>query len=162
MSSEWQLQQAVMALQSGLAGMAAEDPDALLPEATGDVDAALRAVIVKVQDAEGMADAAKQRATDAGIRAKRFQARADRYRGLILTAFDALGWIKREYPEATISLRQGKKGVFITNEKALAAEYLTTSTTPNKAAIKEALDVGVVVEGAEMANGMPSISIRNG
>ena len=162
MSTEWRLQQAVIALQAGLAGMAQEDPDAVLAEDAGDVDAIIRAVIVKIQDAQDMAEAAFSRAHDVTIRAKRFQARADRYRGLILTAFDALEWKKREYPEATVSLRQGSPGVVITDESKLAPEYLRTTVSPDKTAIKADLAAGVIVEGAELANGMPSISIRNG
>ena len=161
-STEWKLQMAVMAMQSGLAAMSAEDPDATLPHIEADIDALLRSVIVKIQDAQDMTNAAKTRAEDASARAKRFQARADRYRGLILTAFDALDWKKREYPEATVSLRAGSPGVVITNESALAPEYVCTTTAPDKAAIKADLVAGVVIEGAELANGMPSISIRNG
>lgn len=161
-STEWRLQMAVMALQSGLASMAEEDPDAMLPDAEADVDAILRAVIVKIQDAQDMANAAKTRAEEAGARVKRFQARADRYRGLILTAFDAMAWKKKEYPEATVSLRQGAAGVVITDESKLAPEYLRTTVAPDKTAIKADLVAGVVVEGAELGNGLPSISIGNG
>lgn len=162
--SEWNLQNALMAYRSAVASMTAEDPDAEIEDVTGDsvadVEAALRRIVVKIQDAQDMATTARQRATEAGERARRFDARAARLKGVVMACMDAMGWRKREWAEATVSLRAPQLGVLITDEAALPEELVRVKVEPDKAAIKALLQQGVVVPGAVLANGMPSLIIK--
>jgi len=166
MSADWKLQQALMALRSGANAILAEDEDAFLsfdelPDELAAVDKALCQVVRQVQDSDDMATAARYRATEATERARRFEARRDRYKGLILAAMDTMGWRKREYPEATISMRAPQPGVQIIDETELPEGFIKTKREPDKAAIRTALNNGLAVPGAVLSNGLPAVQIRS-
>jgi hypothetical protein len=165
MTADWRLQQALAALHSGLAAMQAEDPDAdlgvVLPEETAAVEDACRRIVRACQDAQDIALQARARATEASERARRYDARAARYKGLLLAAMDAMGWRKREWPEATVSVRAPQSGVMITDEAALPDAFIRVTRAPDKEALRAALKAGAAVPGAALTNGMPGIQIRS-
>ncbi len=158
---------ALLAIRSGLRqleeedGVISTDVAADLPEETETVEEAMRRVIRRVQQDEGMADALKLLATTYAERGTRFNTRAQRGRGLLLAAMDAMQWNTKELPEGTVSLRPGTAGVVITDEASLPPEYLRTTVAPDRAAIGKALKAGVEVSGAALANGMPVLTLRN-
>jgi len=162
--SEWNLQNALMAYRSAVASMVAEDPDAEIEDVTGDsvaeIEAALRRIVVKIQDAQDMAAVARQRATEAGERARRFDARVARLKGVVMACMDSMGWRKREWAEATVSLRAPQPGVLITDETALPEGFIRVTRAPDKEAIRTALKGGAAVPGAVLANGSPSLAIK--
>jgi hypothetical protein len=166
MTADWRLQQALSALHSGASAMQAEDPDAplelgALTEEMADVEAACRALVRHTQDAQDLADAARKRAAEATERARRYEARAARYKGLVLAAMDAVGWRKREWPEATVSLRAPQAAVVITDETVLPERFIRVTRTPDKEALRAALKDGEVIDGAALANGSPSLQLRS-
>jgi len=165
MSADWRLQQALAALQSGLAAMQAEDPDAdlgvVLPEETAAVEDACRRIVRACQDAQDIALQARARATEASERARRYDARAARYKGLLLAAMDAMGWRKREWPEATVSVRAPQLSVYITDETELPEAFVRVTRAPDKEAIRAALKAGETVPGAAFSNGPASVQIRS-
>lgn len=165
MSDAWRLQNAMMALRSAAASMMDEDPDAELdladmPEEVAAVESVCRRIVVKLQDAQDIAAQARARAAEAGERARRYDARVARYKGLLLAAFDAMGWRKQEFPEATVSLRAGQPGVVIMDETAIPEGFIRVKREPDKEAIRTALKAGETVDGAVLANGAPSVQIR--
>ena len=164
MTGEWRLAQAVSALHHGIQAMQAEDPDmdveTALPETVEGVDSAMRRIVRNCQDSQDIADAARKRASEASERARRYDARADRYRGLLLATMDALAWKKREWPEATVSMRAPQQGVFIIDETELPQGFVRISRTPDKSAIRTALKAGETVPGAVLTPGIPGIQIR--
>lgn len=167
MSTEWKLQQAISALRGGIANMQAEDPEAVIdietefPETVEEVEAAIRKIVARAQDAEDMADAARKRATEAGERARRFETRGKRYRGVIMGAMDAMNWRKKEFPEATVSLRAPQEGVEIIDETELPQGFVKVTRSPDKSAIRTALKAGETVPGAVLTPGLPGLMIRS-
>ncbi len=167
MAADWKLQQAVYALRSGAQSVLTEDPDAdlsLMPELAEDMAAletAMRQLIRQTQNAQDIATCARQRASEANDRARRFEARAGRYKGLMLAAMDAMGWKKREWAEATISVRSGQPNVIITDENLLPQEFTRTKIEPDKESIRTALKTGETVPGAVLSNNLPSLQIRS-
>ncbi len=162
--ADWRLTSALTALYAGASRLREEDPDAEIElgdlDAAEDVESAARALIRAIQQADDMAGMAKKRADELTTRVKRFQDRSARYRGLLLSTFDAMGWKKREWPEATVTLRAGNPGVVVTDEAAIPEEYVRVTRSPDKPAIGADLKAGVVIPGAALANGMPSLQIR--
>lgn len=157
---------ALSALHSGVQRLAETEPDIDIDPFT-DLPAEAHAVeeaIVKIcraaREAESLAEAAKKMAQQTAGRAARFEWQSDQYRGVAFAALDALGKRKIVAPDLTVSIRDGRPSVVITDETKLADEYVRVTRTPDKAAIGEALRQGVVVDGAELANGMPTLSIR--
>lgn len=167
MSADWKLQQAVMALRSGANAVLAEDPDAHLLDGVdlvdevGAVEFAMRQIVRETQDAQDIAAAARHRATEAAERARRFEARALRYKGLLLAAMDAMGWRKKEWPEATVSLRAGQPNVIITDETQLPEIFIRIRLEPDKESLRAALKDGASIPGAALTNNLPSVQIRS-
>ena len=138
---------------------------AALVKALGDGDLkvvqnAVIAVARQAREARAMAEAAKAMADETAGRAARFMRRHDAMRGVLLAALDALGTRKIEGPDVTVSLRAGRSETVITDEAQIPDAYWRTVRTLDKAALREDLKQGVVVDGAELANGLPSVTIR--
>ena len=165
MTADWRLQQALSALHGGVSAMMAEDPEAELDltalDAAEDVEAACRSIVRAIQDAQDIAAAARARAAEATERARRYDARVARYKGLLLGAMDAMGWRKKEWGEATVSLRAPQPGVQIIDETALPEAFIRVTRAPDKETIRAARKDGQTVPGAALTNGMPGISIRS-
>ena len=166
MSTPWQLQQAIFTLKTGAHRLAQEDPDLTvsvaedLPEELAAVQNAVIAVARQAREARAMAEAAKAMADETAGRAARFMRRHDAMRGVLLAALDALGTRKIEGPDVTVSLRAGRSETVITDEAQIPDAYWRTVRTLDKVALREDLKQGVVVDGAELANGLPSVTIR--
>ena len=165
--SGWKLQQAISALHHGIEMMKSDDPDAIIdidadfPETVEAVEAAMRRIVQHLQDSEDAAEQAGKRATEAGERKRRFEARAKRYRGLLMGAMDAMGWRKKEWPEATVSLRAPQAGVDIIDETELPQGFVKITRTPDKTAIRAALTAGEIVPGAALTPGLPGLMVRS-
>jgi hypothetical protein len=161
MTAEWRLHQSLTAWHAGYTALLADDPEADLGAMDAeDLENALRQAVTASLAASAMAKAARERATELGERARRFDARAARYRGLMLAVFDTMGWRKKEWPEATVSMRQPQPGVQILNEAELPEAFVRIERSPNKEAIRTALKDGEVVSSAVLTNGAVSLMIR--
>jgi hypothetical protein len=95
-----------------------------------------------------------------GLRQKRFERREEAVRLLMFKIMEMADIKKHELPLATLSMRNGPVKVVITDEQRLADEYVRIKREPNKIAIKEALDSGARVDGAELSNPVTVLSIR--
>lgn len=62
-------------------------------------------------------------------------------------------------PDHTISIRRIPPGVIIENENIIPEKFQKITKTPNKTAIKKALEAGDDVPGATLSNGGETISI---
>ena len=67
---------------------------------------------------------------------------------------------KFKSPIISASVRAGKPGVVVTNEAALPDEYVRVKREPDKAKIRDDLLQGVVIDGAELRNPQPYITVR--
>ena len=154
------------ALMAARTRILTEDPELAADEAAfaealqGDgldmLDAVLRASV----HARDMAEAADTRAKATAARRDRYKARAETLRQAAFAAMDALGMTKRELPDMTVTIAAGKPTVLITDEAALPADFVRTTTAPDRIAIAAALKAGQDVPGAVLTNSLPTMTMR--
>lgn len=170
--SGYRVEQAVSAWQSARARLLADDADlagdeaalaALLGPQDGEVRDILSRLLSATQHAAAMAEAAGAMIDNIAARRDRYKRRSEAMRGTIFAIMDAIGEPKQEFPHGTISISRGKSVAIITDDQALPDQYVTVVTTrkPDKAAILAALKDGEVIDGAELTNGLPSLTIRS-
>jgi Siphovirus Gp157. len=90
-------------------------------------------------------------------RAKRLEERADHRRAIILQMLEALEMTKVQRPLYTASLSHRSKPV-VTNADELPRDFIREAV--DLVALGKALRAGQTVEGAEMSNPMPSLTLR--
>lgn len=120
----------------------------------------LRAAVAELNDAEAMTDAMAKRAKQLTDRKKRKESYCEKLRTTIADLMNRANVRKLELEEATLSIAPSGRSVVITNEGALPEQFTRTKREPNKTAIKEALERGEEVPGAELGNGGESLRIR--
>lgn len=162
--SAWRIQQAVSAWESARARLLADDPDANVEEILGAETEDVRKILCLLLSAEQWASA-QEEATDRMMtnldeRRVRFKRQKQSMRGTMFAIMDVLGKTKEVLPHGTISVRDGKPSVHITDEAALADRFVTIERVPNKTEIGIALRDGEVVDGAVLTNTMPTLAIR--
>ena len=166
--SGWKIEQAMSAAMSALSRMEAagtvDNDEAALLAALRDEGADVETLLVRVLRAMGEAKAAWQagsdRMDDLALRQKRYALQAEEHRRTAFAMMDALGLDKFRSAEFTVTIGAPKVGVVVTDAAVLADEFMRITRTPDKAAIAKALADGVVVDGAEMQNGMPTMTVR--
>lgn len=170
MTSSYAIEQAMSAWQSARARLLADDPDlagdeaalsGLLGPESGDVKDILARLLRASQHAKDMAELAHEQAARIAARQKRYAARAEGLRGTAFAIMDAMGERRIELPDMTVTIRAGGVSCAITDADALPDEYVRITRAPDKAAILADLKQGVVIKGAELSNGLPSIQIRS-
>lgn len=156
------------AIRARVADMMHTNPDtdeaALLQAIEQDVPDAERIVALLVRaigEAEADVAALAERVKGLEMRQDRARRRAETMRGLLLTLMEAAGQTKWRHPEFTISVSNGRPGLIITDVDALPAACLRTTVEPDRSKIKQLLSEGVPIAGAELANGMPTLTIRS-
>lgn len=167
--SGYRVEQALSAWHSARSRLLTEDADlahdeAALSELLGSEEGDVRDVLARLLRAACMAtlmaNSAGEMANEIKARQDRYKRRADSMRGTAFAIMDALGERRLELPDLTASIRAGTPSVIITDEAALPAEYIRITKAPDKAAILADLKQGVVVEGAQLSNGIPSLAVR--
>lgn len=164
----YRITQALAAIQSGLRQMAEEDGEistdvaADFPDEAAALEDGVRGIIRDIQATAALAEAAKAQERNLTARRTRFEAREQRLRGVLMAVMDTMEWPKREWPEATVTLRKGAPGLVITDEAVLPDAFVAVKTvrTPMRKEIAAALKDGQEVAGAVLTNGMPQLSIR--
>jgi Siphovirus Gp157 len=168
--SGWKVEQALAAWQSARARILNDDADLgrdeavlaeLLGDETGSIDEIMARLIAASLHAKAMAEAAHEMIDGLRQRQARYANRADQFRGTLMAIMEAMGEKKRETPMATLTMGAGRASVQITDETALPDEYIRVTRSPDKAAITADLKQGVVIPGAELANSMPTLTIRS-
>lgn len=93
-------------------------------------------------------------------RRDRFERRAAKRRQMVQALMEHAGMTKLERPDLTASIRNIPAGVIITDEAALPDNMVRISRSPDKTAIKNALNAGEAIPGATLGNGHTSLTIR--
>ena len=166
--SAWTIQ-AVMAIANATLERMAQDgtldtDEAALMEALRDGGADVDGLLVRLLRARGEAkanaEAVDQRMADLVARGRRFERQAEEYRAAAYSILDALGLTKWRNAEFSVSVSAGRPGVVITDESALPPKYFRPRVEIDRTEIRRALEAGEVVPGAEMANGIPTMTVR--
>ena len=112
------------------------------------------------RDADSMAKAVASRISDLNARKDRSIKRKDAMRTLMLRFMRATGLTKAPLVDATVSVGKGRDSVEIADETKLPRSYMRVVTSPDKTAIKLALDAGKKVRGACMRTGDDVLTVR--
>jgi len=166
--SAWTLQQVMSIAQATLARMEADgtldtDEAALmdaLRQEVPEVDDVLVRLLRAMGEARANGDAVKDRITALAHREARFERQAESYRAAVYAILDALGLTKWRHAEFTASLSPGRPGVVVTDPDALPDAFVRVERKADRAAIKAALEQGEVIPGAELSNGLPTLTVR--
>ena len=129
-------------------------------EGQTDLHKALSTFVRLIGEAQGNIDGLAAYVTTLQSRATRFERRIEAIRGLIFKLLTIADLKKVPLPEATLSVRRVPGHVIITDESQIDEDFFRVKREPDKKAIKEALEVGINVRGAEMSNGGETLSIR--
>jgi len=111
-------------------------------------------------DAEKLVEKSGDLMANLKARRDRFEQRCNAMRGLAHKVLDWAGMRKFEVAQATFSIRAGVPRVLILDEARLPPDCIRTRTEPDKVRIKEHLARGERVDGAELSNSEPVISVR--
>jgi len=120
----------------------------------------LAAVVARMCDADAFAVGINALINDLKARRDRFNDRYEAMRTLAFKLMDAAGVRKVELAAATLSIRAGQPKVIITDEAALPPNCVRIKHEPDKIMIRELIDQGVPVAGAEISNNEPVLSVR--
>jgi hypothetical protein len=112
------------------------------------------------RDADSLAKSVALRISDLQARKSRAERRKEAMRSLMFKLLKAAGVPRVPLAEATISIGKKAAAVEIVDEAALPQAYVRVSTSPDKTAIKEALQSGASVPGAKMGEAGEQLSVR--
>ncbi len=165
--SAWKIQQALAVAQAFAARLREAEPDldedTLLLALSSETEAEtlLNSVLRAGEEAATMAEAIKARIDALTTRHARYTKRKADARATAFAIMDALGVAKFTSPEFTATIRGGAASVVVTDEAALPDFVMRQPPpAPDKAAILKMLKAGQTLPGAELANGMPTLSVR--
>lgn len=113
------------------------------------------------RDDDIMAAGCKQVAADTSERARRFERKSEGHKGLIQLLMNAANIEKLPLPEATISVTSPRSKVEILSVDALPQGYFRTEKKADLKAIKEALEAGDDIPGAQLSIGAHGLMIRS-
>jgi len=132
----------------------------ILGQETGTVEDILARTVRAAVFAKSQAEAAGKMIDDLQARQKRYANRAQSLRGTALAIMTAMEWPKREAADFTVSIRAPQQSVQFTDESAVPDIYAEISRKLDKTTIGSVLRSGQKVPGAELVEGLPSISVR--
>ncbi|TPM58999.1 hypothetical protein FJ959_08985 [Mesorhizobium sp. B2-2-4] len=131
----------------------------MLKGSTAAFDVLTRLVGIE-RDADSMSKAVAERISDLQARRQRADKRKEAMRVLMLRIMKAADIQKASLVEATVSVGKGRDSVEVTNETVLPRAFLKVVKTPDKTAIKAALDAGRKVKGAAIKTGEDVLTVR--
>lgn len=98
---------------------------------------------------------------DLAVRKKRYGARCDKWREIIMKLMTVAGLRKAELPVATLSIAARAPSLQIIDETMIDDRFTRTKREIDKRALSDALKAGEVVPGACLSNGGESLTIRS-
>ena len=129
-------------------------------EAETDLHEFLRAITERIIINQSLAAGTDLLMSSLKIRRERYVGREEALREL---AFRLMSWAETrniETPYATLSIRTGQPKVIITDEAALPESCMRVKREPNKLVIRDRLEHGIAVPGAQMSNAEPVLNVR--
>lgn len=140
-----------------------EDDEALrhdMIEGSTEAFELLSIVVRRIGETEALAEGAGKYAADIRERKARLERRAEAYRALVRKLLAHAALKKAELSEATISLGKPRTNLVITREDAIPDALCKLTPSPDKTAIREALEAGADVDWAALVPGDPVLTIR--
>lgn len=140
------------------------DEEALFDTVDGevDLDRAIERVLRSRAEDLGFVAVLKGRIADMKARLDRFERRAEAKKDLVRMAMELTGRTRTlRLAEFTVTPGVSPQAVVVTDEALLPAEYVRTTTAPDKVAIRTALMAKTEVPGATLSNGGPTLTVRS-
>lgn len=149
-------------MSDNIRAMVGDDEDCFLDTLDGETDAmdVLGKLIQERQEIQANEAAVKDLAKTYQERAARLNAKADAISQTIGHLLDAIGSKKVAHPLATVSRTKARQSVLVTNPEEIPTQLTKVKRSPDLAAIKEQLEAGEFVPGAEMKLGNPGVTVR--
>jgi len=117
-------------------------------------------VVDIMDDAEENIDGIETKMDQRKARKARFEQRYEAMRALAFKLMQQANVKKIVLPTATLSIRNGQPRVIITDEAALPENCIRIKREPDKVMIKELINQGVPITGAELSNAEPTLAVR--
>lgn len=149
-------------MSDNIRAMVGDDEDCFLDTLDGETDAmdVLGKLIQERQEIQANEAAVKDLAKTYQERAARLNAKADAISQTIGHLLDAIGSKKVAHPLATVSRTKARQSVLVTNPEEIPTQLTKVKRSPDLAAIKEQLEAGDFVPGAEIKLGNPGVTVR--
>lgn len=167
--SAFRIEQAVSVWQAARSRLLNDDADLardesalaeLLGDEAGDIEGILARLLRAARHAKVMADAAGEQIEDMQARKARYMRRNEAMRGVAFAIMGIMDKPKIELPDLTATIRKGQPSAIATNEEATPDIYVRIERKSDRATILSALKSGLTVEGWELSNSAPTLSIR--
>jgi hypothetical protein len=143
------------------AGITPDDPDfEQLVESECDALERLHRMLRAARWAEAQSKSVKEMEAEMKERRQRFDNKAETLRAIVKQAMQTLGLPKIEAPDLTASLTNTRPGVVIEDEAAIPSQLCKIVRTPDKTAIKAALEQGEEVPGASLSAPSQTLTVR--
>jgi len=139
------------------------DPTLLLNTIEGETNLAEACVVVLEQTHEDeiLIEGLAAKIAELTIRKGRMEKSVESRRGIILMAMDKAGLHTIRSPLGTMSVRDVKPKLVVTDEAKIPARFWKPADpTLDRAAVKAALDANETIPGATLSNGGIGLSIR--
>lgn len=111
-------------------------------------------------EANAMADMNEALERQYGDRAKACRLRADKTRAAMQRLMDAAGLQKVKHPYGTLSIGKGRVKLVLDEGFEPPQGYARVTVSPDKTAIKKALEAGETMPGARLEEGDPVLTVR--
>ena len=149
-------------MADNIRAMVGDDEDCFLDTLDGETDAmdVLGKLIQERQEMKANEAAVKDLAKTYQERAARLNAKADAISQTIGHLLDAIGSKKVAHPLATVSRTKARQSVLVTNPEEIPTQLTKTKRSPDLVAIREQLEAGEFVPGAEIKLGNPGVTVR--
>jgi hypothetical protein len=149
-------------MSDNIRAMVGDDEDCFLDTLDGETDAmdVLGKLIQERQEIQANEVAVKALAKTYQERAAKLNAKADAISQTIGHLLDAIGSKKVAHPLATVSRTKARQSVLVTNPEEIPTQLTKVKRSPDLAAIKEQLEAGEFVPGAEIKLGNPGVTVR--
>lgn len=115
----------------------------------------------QAREDEARAKALQSLIDDMQVRKQRLLNRAEKRREVAMSLMDAIGETKITRADMTITVNAGRQKVVITDENEIPDRYCRIKREPDKTAIRDALEAGNPVLGAELSNRTSQLTIRS-
>lgn len=153
----------IAALSAHIRAVAGEDDEAWLDTLDGETDAvaAARAVVRQIIETDAQAEALKAVVVTYSERKKAMEARVDRLRGALLRFLQDIGEKSMPLPEATLSVSTGQPAMLGEPDvEALPEAWVKITKSANRVLIRQAMLEGAAVDGCELSNAEPRLTMR--
>jgi Siphovirus Gp157 len=152
----------VGAVAAMLRDVLTEDERAYVDTLEGETDLfeAVRFLLERVEDDEGLQDQLATQIESRGIRKARAGERVKHNREAIMALIQCAGLDKLTLPEATLSVRAVPPKAIVTDEAAVPDALCKFTRKPDMTAIKAEVESGAVIPGVTLDNGGNSLTIR--